>query len=242
MVSLPNHNPPRRRALPGRRSAGRARTYYHAGMFRNRFVVWDLDGTLLDTLDDIAAAANAARTRLGGEPLPASQIRLYVGEGAEQLMNRVMGEDRPADVRLRAKELFFEHYSRALAVHTRPYPGVDGIVRALRGRQAIATNKPGNTARALVEHCGWGGLFTRVVGGGDLPERKPSAAPALRALDGTPPDRAVFVGDSRIDLDTARAAGMPAVLVSWGFRPREELEGADAIADSAGQLAEFLGV
>jgi phosphoglycolate phosphatase len=206
------------------------------------FVVWDLDGTLIDSMQDIANAANAARADLGRQPLPEEVIRSYVGEGAARLMDQAIGVHEPAEVRKAALDRFFIRYEMALCVHTRAYPGIETIVRRLEGHQAIATNKPGHFARRIVDQLGWGGMFKAVVGGGEVPRRKPAPDAVLKALElsGARMENAVFVGDTPIDINTAAAAGIRFVCVSWGLRPRSELRDASVIVDSAEELERAL--
>lgn len=208
-----------------------------------RFVIWDLDGTLIDSGSDIVRAANAARADLGLAPLPAALIRSFVGEGARRLMERVVGEDAPAALHDRAVERYLARYGEDPVRETRPYAGLDAIVRRLAPRQAIATNKPSALSRRIVELLGWEGLFTTLVGGGDVP-RKPAPDAIFRVLDEArvPISDAIFVGDSPIDIATAAAAGIDFVGVSWGLRPREELLGAPRLVDSADELARALVV
>jgi len=202
------------------------------------FVVWDLDGTLIDSGRDIAAAANAARADLGRAPLPEATVRSYVGEGAVRLMDRVIGESEPAEIRKAAVERFFVRYGENLLVHTRPYPGVDDLVRRLDDRQAIATNKPTVFARRIVSLLDWSRYFRAVVGGGDVANRKPAPDALLKAIElsGATVGATVFVGDTSIDIETAAAAGVRFVCVSWGLRPREELRNAAVIVDTASEL------
>ena len=206
------------------------------------FVLWDLDGTLVDSGADIAHAANAACADLGLPPFPEAVVRSHIGEGARVLLDRLLGEDAaPAD-RDRALALFMGHYERSAAVHTRPYPGIDRLVRALAGRQGIATNKPGPLSRRVVEAMGWSALFRSHVGAGDVERRKPAPDAVLRALELAEVDRSacVFVGDSPIDIATAQAAGVAFVAVSWGMRPRHELLAAPVIVDTAEELEQAL--
>jgi phosphoglycolate phosphatase len=202
------------------------------------FVVWDLDGTLIDSGRDIVAAANAARADLDLPPLSDDAVRSYVGEGAARLMDRVIGESEPAERRRLGVERFFVRYGENLVVHTRPYPGIDALVKKLRARQAIATNKPGPFARGIVARLGWSGYFASVVGAGDVVNRKPAPDAVFKALElaGVRVEDAAFVGDTPIDIETARAAGIRFICVSWGLRPREELAAASLIADTAEAL------
>lgn len=206
------------------------------------YVLWDLDGTLVDSGRDIARAANEARRSLGFDPLPYDVVRSYVGEGSQKLMQRVMGED----TRLHAPGLarFLEYYGDHLADETRAYDGIDDIVRSLSGRQSITTNKPGGLARRLVSMMGWDGLFGAVLGGDDVEHKKPAADMVLRALElaGVHPTDAVLVGDTWIDIETARAAGIEVLTVTWGLRPASELDGAPNLVSTPAQLARALGL
>jgi phosphoglycolate phosphatase len=207
-----------------------------------RFVLWDLDGTLIDSGTDIALAANAARVEVGLVPLPHATIKGFVGEGAKRLMEQVVGDGHDAAFHARALECFFDAYGKTGFTNTRPYDGIDRLVRGLAGRQGIATNKPSAFSRDIVARLGWEGLFRSLVGGGDVPNRKPAPDAVFEALRraGVSKEEAVFVGDSPIDVQTARAAGIDFVAVSWGLRPRHELLDAPAIVDTVDELEEAL--
>jgi phosphoglycolate phosphatase len=202
------------------------------------FIIWDLDGTLVDSGADIANAANAARADLDREPLPAHVVRSYVGEGAARLMQRVMGEHESAEVHRAGLDRFLIRYAEKLRVHTNPYPGIEGLVQRLTGNQAIATNKPGHLTRALLGLLGWSNHFRTVVAGGEVPNRKPAPDAIHRVLElaNVRMEDALFIGDTPIDINTAKAAGIRFVCVSWGLRPREELAGAELIVDTAEEL------
>lgn len=207
----------------------------------SRFVLWDLDGTLIDSGTDIALAANEAREGLGLARLPEPVIRGFIGEGAKRLMEQVVGPEA-RELHARGLELFFDAYGRSGFPNTRPYEGIDRLVRALAGRQGIATNKPSGFSRAIVAQLGWEGLFSSLVGGGDMPNRKPAPDAVFEALNraGVRVEDAVFVGDSPIDIHTGRAAGIETIAVSWGLRPRHELLDARVIVDTVGELEEAL--
>ncbi|HVR69386.1 MAG TPA: HAD-IA family hydrolase [Vicinamibacteria bacterium] len=188
-----------------------------------RLVVFDLDGTLVDSAADLAAAVNAMLARLaaGTPPLSEAQVRGFIGEGARLLVRRSLAHaglpHRPED----ALPVFLECYRARLLECTRPYPGVAETLDALaRHTLAVLTNKPGDLSRAIVEGLGLGARFARVYGGGDLP-RKPDPAGLVRIMveTGFEPASTVMVGDSAVDVLTGRAAGVLTVGVSYGFDP-----------------------
>ena len=190
-----------------------------------RLLVFDLDGTLVDSSLDIAAAANAALLRAvpGAAPIPLPAILSFVGEGARLLVERCLahvGSGLPADVVL---PVYLECYAGRLLDTTRLYPGVTEALDALQGPAlAVLTNKPGDMSRAILDGLGVGGRFARVWGAGDVPARKPDPAGLLRLMDdvGVPASEAWMIGDSATDVVAARAAGVRVAGVSWGFHPR----------------------
>ncbi len=198
----------------------------------------DLDGTLIDSRDDIAHSVNHARQALGLAPLPLTRIYRFIGEGAQRLIERAVGADH-AELWPRALELWREHYAVHMLDRTKPYDGIAAAAAALPGPRAVVTNKPGINARELVSALGLSPLFSLVLGGGDLGAvRKPDPAFVRAALAQLPPcERAVLIGDSAIDLATARAAGIGFVGVLWGLGSREELVAGGArilVAEPAG--------
>ncbi len=205
-------------------------------------VVFDLDGTLVDSAPDLAAALNHALARLGRPTVPPASVRDLMGHGARALLRKGLATsgDAPEDLVDAGFPVFIDHYAANICNHTRPYPGVDDALDALaaRGsRRAICTNKPEELTHKLFDALGWAGRFDAVVGGDTLPVRKPDPAPLLEAIARAGGGRAVLIGDSVTDADTARAAGLPFVAVSFGFSDRPvALLGADAVIDSFAQL------
>lgn len=195
-------------------------------------VVFDLDGTLLDSLEDIARAMNDALAGLGRPTHPVDAYRAFVGRGVEVLAARALREGH-ADLAPRAVEAFRRAYAERLVERTRPYPGVPALLDALAARgvpAAVLTNKPEPAARVLVERLLGAWPWAAVIGDRPGLPHKPDptgAQAAARALGVAPAD-ALLVGDSDVDVHTARAAGMVAVGAAWGFRGREELEAAGA--------------
>jgi phosphoglycolate phosphatase len=187
-----------------------------------RLIVFDLDGTLVDSRRDIADAANALLAVHGAEPLPEERIGRMVGEGAAALVSRAfeaVGVAQPPDALARYLDLYRERLLR----HTRPYPGVGASLERLSGRAALAvlTNKPLDATRQILEGLGLSRYFLadRVIGGDGPWPRKPDPGGLrhLMALTGVAPDATVLVGDSPIDWHTARAAGTHICVARYGF-------------------------
>ena len=208
-------------------------------------VAFDLDGTLADTAADLAAALNHSLAALGRPIVPPASVRHLVGHGAKALLRKGLAASGDADEALveQAYPIYLDYYAANICVGTERYPAVEEAMDALaaRGvRLAICTNKPERLTHILVEALGWNDRFAAIVGADTLPVRKPDPLPLLEAIARAGGGRAAFVGDSITDADTARAAGLPFVAVSFGFsdRPVDQL-GADAVIDS---FADLVGV
>ena len=205
--------------------------------------LFDMDGTLLDTLADLAAAVNHTLAQYGYPRRTVEQVRKGLGNGAVKLMAAMLpqGEETPgfADI-MRDYRAWYQEHS---CVATAPYPGIPELLAALRQRGCrvgIVSNKPDATVQRLAEQ-----FFPGVPAFGESPAcpRKPAPDMVYRALEelGAGREDAVYVGDSEVDVATARNAGLPLIGVSWGFRGRQALEdcGAAQIADTAAEVAEF---
>lgn len=205
-------------------------------------LAFDLDGTLADTVPDLTVALNYTLAQIGRPIVDAQAVRSMVGHGVRALLRRSLaatGEQSEALVE-RAYPIFVDHYGRHLCVGTRAYEGVERTLDALAERNialAICTNKPEDLSRRLIEALGWQDRFAAIVGGDTLTVRKPDPAPLFAAIDRAGGGRAVFVGDSITDVDTARAAALPVIAVSFGFsdRPANTL-GADLVIDHFDEL------
>jgi phosphoglycolate phosphatase len=193
-----------------------------------RLAVLDLDGTLLDTLDDLADAVNAALAEVGRPPRPRAEIETFVGEGARRLLERAVAPH--GELLAPALAAWWRHYEAHCLDRTRPFPGVPALLTRTDRVLAVHTNKPGRLARRIFKGLGLLDRFAVVTGGDEAP-RKPDPAGTLEIMRrvGARPEDTVFIGDSPIDVRTARNAGVAMVAVTWGFRPRAELVAAGAV-------------
>jgi phosphoglycolate phosphatase len=207
-------------------------------------VVFDLDGTLLDTRQDLADSANELLDAFGGAPLPDADVVRMVGDGARVLVERAFaagGLDQPPSD---AVARFLQIYDRRLFNHTRPYAGVGDLLEALAALVplSVLTNKPQVPADRLLVHFGLDRHFARVAGGDASFPRKPSPEGllALAREAGAAAGSTLMVGDSRIDHETARRAGTGICLARYGFGwetfPHERLSGDELFIDAPGQL------
>lgn len=189
---------------------------------RARLVVFDLDGTLIDSSRDLATAVNRALRRIAptAPALPEDVVRSFVGSGARVLITRSLAHaalPHPAEEVL---PVFLEEYSRCLLDATRLYPGTLEALDRLSGRRlAVLTNKPGGMSRTILSGLGVGDRFFRIYGAGDLEARKPDPAGLRQIADeaGVEPRESVMVGDSAIDVRTGRGAGTVTAGVTYGF-------------------------
>lgn len=195
-----------------------------------RAVIFDLDGTLLDTLEDIGRAANRVLSAHGFPEHPLESYKYYVGDGAAVLFQRALPAGLgQGDVLGRCLEEFREDYGRTWNIATVPYPGIPELLDELAGRgvrMSVLSNKP----HAITEACVRGYLsawsFEVVLGHreGEPKKPDPSGALSIAAHAGLPPGEFLYLGDTGTDMETARRAGMHPVGALWGFRTAEELQ------------------
>jgi phosphoglycolate phosphatase len=213
---------------------------------RFRAALFDLDGTLVDTAADLAAAANRMLADLGRPALDEDGIRDYIGKGVVNLVHRCLEATGGAteDERRRALEVFEVHYIAGIADRSRPYPGVvEGLLALERAGIALGcvTNKAGRFTEPLLERTGLRRFFGVVVSGDTVERRKPHADPMLFAAGklGVSPGETLVVGDSLNDVLSAKAAGCPVVVVPYGYREGLSLRdlGADAVVASVEEAA-----
>lgn len=222
---------------------------YGGDVFYRHFV-FDLDGTLIDSRQDLADAANAMLATYGAPPLPADDVVAMVGEGARTLVARVLRRaSREADVDLdEALGRFLTAYDDCLVATTRPYDGVGALLARLHGvaHVSVLTNKPQRATDRVLQALGLAVHVHSAIGGDTPLGRKPEARglASLIAQSGIAPAATLMVGDSWVDVATARAAGIDACLVSYGFgyAGADEAHRAHArwTVDSAAGLARFV--
>lgn len=195
-------------------------------------LLFDLDGTLVDTVDDLTVSVNVALKALGRPLRTRQEIRGFIGDGAKQLVADALGPGQEALVD-QGLDLFITHYDAHCDQKSVLYPGVAAVLPRLSGRKlAVVTNKPEAPSRLILKHLGILDFFETVVGGDTLPVKKPDPGPVLEAcrrLD-VAPGQAAMVGDSPGDMKAARAAGTQAIAVAYGYRPAQQLKDAGAQA------------
>lgn len=205
--------------------------------------VFDLDGTLLDSAPDIAAALNRVLAGVGLAAFTLPEVSAMIGDGARVLVERALAaRGQPFDAALHAAFLADEDISAARL--TRPYDGIQAALDTLAAegwRLAVCTNKPAGPARSLLVSLGLGGHFAAVAGGDSFAVRKPDPAHLLGtiALAGGDPAAAVMIGDHRNDMAAAQGAGIPAVFAGWGYGAREMAGGAP-VASAPAALPDLL--
>ncbi len=189
-------------------------------------VLFDLDGTLLDSAPDMLVTVNAMRARRGIAPMQLHDLRPHVSRGA-RAMSGAAFPDWDGDAVLAAVPEFLETYRLELGRHCHAFEGIDAMLAALEAqgtRWGIVTNKPEALARPLLPMLGWEQRCAVLVGGDSLPQRKPHPLPLLHAAQalGVAPQDCVYVGDDKRDIDAARAAGMRSVVALWGYRLQDD--------------------
>ena len=213
----------------------------------DQLVIFDFDGTLADTLRDIATALNQALREAGLAAAPETQVRAWIGDGVGPLIEHAVPEDRRTAQQLAALAARFRaHYERGCLDTTTLYPGILECVAHLAGHTlAVLSNKPTHFLDRMVTGLGLAGHFAAVVGGDALPLRKPDPAapePVVHAV-GRRPAGLWMVGDSAIDVATGRAAGAHTIGCAWGFRSREELcaAGVEFLVEHPSEIPPLIG-
>lgn len=209
--------------------------------------IFDLDGTLLDTIDDLADSCNIALEREGFPTHPVTEYKNFVGMGMRHLVKTALPKEASTDEGI---ESFLENlnseYLKRLVLKTKPFPGVISLLTELKAREvkmSILSNKPHFMVLPAVEHFFREFPFTVIMGIQEKFSHKPNPESTLSIITqmGESPDRTVFIGDSEVDIRTARNAGIDVIGVGWGFRTIEMLrsEGAATIVEKPEELLEF---
>lgn len=219
---------------------------------RVKAVMIDLDGTLADTIPDLAAAANRMLRELGRAALDVDRIRTFVGKGIPSLVERTLASSLgssavAAELMARALPIYERCYAEVNGRHSEVYPGVSEGLQALRDMHlplACVTNKSGRFTAPLLEHLGLARFFQQVIAGDTLPQKKPDPAQLLHACSGfgIAPGEMLMIGDSGNDAEAARAAGCPVFCVTYGYnegRDVRELD-VDAIVPSLIEAARLI--
>ena len=213
-----------------------------------RLVIFDLDGTLIDSRLDLVHSVNAALRHIGRPELPDDIIASYVGDGAPILIQRALGGEAVDETLIQKGLAFFLSYYREHKLdHTTVYPGIVQALATIQHsangvprRMAILSNKPVVPSRAIVEALGLGPSFTQIYGGNSFATKKPDPEGARKLLDehGVKPENAVIIGDSHVDVRTGRNAGISTIGVTYGFSTHTlEDEPPDVLVDSPQELA-----
>lgn len=206
-----------------------------------RAFLFDLDGTLIDSKMDLVHAVNAMLRQTRRAELPADSIASYVGHGAPQLIASTLGPASSEEERREALTIFLKCYEENKLQETRAYPGVEEGLRALDGAlMAVLSNKPAKLSMEILQELGLARYFRGIYGGDSFDKKKPDPSGALAILKefGVPADEAAMVGDSDVDVETARNAGMLAVHVTYGFGNWDrEKSPADVYVENLAELA-----
>jgi len=209
----------------------------------------DLDGTLIDSERDLAASVNAMLLNYGRKELPLEVIWTYIGDGAPMLIRRALGDPADGEFMQEALNYFLGHYREHKLDNTRAYDGIKEALQQIAGadgagrRLAVLTNKPVRVSRDIVSGLGLADYFFQVYGGNSFETKKPDplGANALMREAGAGPGETVMVGDSQVDILTARNAGLWSVGVTYGFAPQTlEQVVPDVLVDTPAELGQVL--
>lgn len=213
-----------------------------------KMIIFDLDGTLVNTLEDLAVSTNEALKLYGYQEHSIEAYRHFVGNGIYKLIERALPKDSRTEETVNLlKEAFITYYDAHLTDYTNPYEGIEEMLEKLKeeGIQlAVVTNKPHVQALRVVEACFKPGTFMQVVGQQDGVPHKPDPTVIRKMLDtyGLVEEEVLYIGDSDVDMQTARNAKLRGIGVAWGFRGEEELRenGAYAVLEKAEELLQYI--
>ena len=217
-----------------------------------KLVIFDLDGTLIDSRLDLVHSVNAALRHIQRPELPDDVIASYVGDGAPVLIQRALGTEAVDEALIRkGLEFFLSYYREHKLDHTTVYPGIQDALASIQRsgngvprKLAVLTNKPVNPSRAIVAALGLGPYFVQVYGGNSFGTKKPEPEGALKLVSeaGVRAEQTAIVGDSHVDIRTGRNAGLWTVAVTYGFAPHTlEVEAPDVEVDTPAELGSLFG-
>jgi phosphoglycolate phosphatase len=210
-----------------------------------QLLIFDLDGTLIDSRRDLVQSVNATLRHFQRPELPAEVVASYVGDGAPMLVRRALGDPKDQKFFKQALEFFLSYYREHKLDHTTVYPGITEALTKIQSNgnernMVVLSNKPVNPSRAIVEALGLGRFFVRVYGGNSFETKKPDPLGVRTILKetGTTPARTMIIGDSSIDVLTGRNAGIATCGVSYGFAPHTLCEAPpDVVINTPEELA-----
>jgi len=207
-----------------------------------RIIIFDLDGTLVDSSIDLTNALNYAVAPYGFEKLTVKKTMSLVGEGITRLIEKMLGPEH-ISIRPDVMNRFMEFYSAHLVDFTKPYPGVPETLELLKGyKKAVISNKREALSKSILEDLGLLRHFDAVLGSDSTDEKKPSPRPLLKVMEmlSGSPEETVIVGDSNYDIEAGRAAGIKTIAVSYGFRDVSLLQDADIVMHRFQDLQDVL--
>lgn len=215
--------------------------------YRFKTIIFDLDGTLVDSLSDIADAANAALQALGFPVHSREKYRQFVGDGLMTLVQRMVPGGSDTSRIIETAQQFKKHYQTYWARNSCPYPGITAMLETLAGHPvnlAVLSNKPDDFTQLFVARFFPSTMFGRVIGHRENLPKKPDPTTALAIADHfcVDPASCLLAGDSGVDIVTGKSAGMTSMGVTWGFRTRQELEesGADIIIEKPSEILSYV--
>lgn len=212
-----------------------------------KLLIFDLDGTLIDSRLDLIHSVNATLRQFNRAELPGDVVASYVGDGAPMLVRRALGDPKDQKFFKQALEFFLSYYREHKLDHTTVYPGIPEALEQIRSngnatKMAVLSNKPVNPSRAIVEALGLANFFVRIYGGNSFETKKPDPLGVKTLLQetGTAHENAMIIGDSSIDVLTGRNAGVATCGVTYGFAPHTLCEAPpDVTVNSPFELAEL---
>lgn len=219
---------------------------------RIKLLIFDLDGTLVDSRQDLANSVNAMLRWLGRPELPCDVIATYIGDGAPMLVRRALGDPDDETLVMNALEYFMRWYREHKLDNTYVYSGIFSALRAIRAarngslKMAVLSNKPVNPSRAIVEALGLGEFFFQTYGGNSFSTKKPDPFGALKLMEeagNVKPAQSIMIGDSHNDILTAKNAGMWSIGLTYGLAPQTlEIYPPDVLVDHPEELAAVFGL